>query len=98
MTLSLDTRQRAMLAAMGVRVWQPNAAVEPLVQPDPTLRAATPAPPVVRPVARVAQAAAPPAPPSAAVFLKALPAGLAAMDWGALTIPASQSQACTPFS
>ena len=93
MTLSLDTRQRAMLAAMGVRVWQPNAAVEPLVQPDPTLRAETPAPPVVRPVARAAQAAAAPAP--AAVALKALPEGLAEMDWAALQNAASLCQACS---
>ena len=95
MTLSLDTRQRAMLAAMGVRVWQPNAAVEPLVQPDPTLRAETPAPPVVRPVARVAQAAAAPAPAPAAVALKALPEGLAEMDWAALQNAASLCQACS---
>ena len=92
MTLSLDTRQRAMLAAMGVRVWQPNAAVEPLVQPDTTLRAEPPVVPVVRPVARVAQAAAAPAP--AAVALKALPEGLAEMDWAALQNAASLCQAC----
>jgi DNA polymerase len=84
-----------MLAAMGVRVWQPNAAVEPLVQPDPTLRAETPAPPVVRPVARVAQAAAAPAPATAAVALKALPEGLAEMDWAALQNAASLCQACS---
>jgi DNA polymerase len=95
MTLSLDTRQRAMLAAMGVRVWQPNAAVEPLVQPDPTLRAETPAPPVVRPVARAAQAAAAPAPAPAALALKALPDGLAEMDWAALQNAASLCQACS---
>jgi len=46
MTLSLDARQRAMLAAMGVRVWQPNAAAEAVVQHEPILRAETPAPPV----------------------------------------------------
>ena len=102
MTLSLDTRQRAMLAAMGVRVWQPNAAVEPLVQPDPTLRAETPAPPVVRSVVRVAQAtaspsvtASPSAPAPAAVLLKALPEGLAEMDWAALQNAASLCQACS---
>ena len=92
MTLSLDTRQRAMLAAMGVRVWQPNAAVEPLVQPDTTMRAEPPVVPVVRPVARVAQAAAAPAP--AAVALKALPEGFAEMDWAALQNAASLCQAC----
>jgi DNA polymerase len=84
-----------MLAAMGVRVWQPNAAVEPLVQPDPTLRAETPAPPVVRPVARVAQAATAPAPGPALFELKALPEGLAEMDWAALQNAASLCQACS---
>ena len=102
MTLSLDTRQRAMLAAMGVRVWQPNAAVEPLVQPDPTLRAETPALPVVRSVVRVAQATASPsvtsspsAPAPTALVLKALPEGLAEMDWAALQNAASLCQACS---
>lgn len=96
MTLSLDARQRAMLAAMGVRVWQPNVAVEPLVQPDTTLRAEPPVVPVVRPVARVAQAAAAaaPAPAPATVALKALPEGLAEMDWAALQNAASLCQAC----
>ena len=90
-----------MLAAMGVRVWQPNAAVEPLVQPDPVLRAEPPVPAVVRPVARVAQGPASPAvtaSPSASapatVVLKALPDGLAEMDWAALQNAASQCQAC----
>jgi DNA polymerase len=32
MTLFLDARQRAMLTAMGVRVWQPTAAVEQVPQ------------------------------------------------------------------
>ena len=102
MTLSLDNRQRAMLAAMGVRVWQPNAAVEPLVQPDSVLRAEPPVVPIVRPVARVAQAAASPtvasshsAPAPAAVVLKALPEGLAEMDWAALQNAASLCQACS---
>ena len=82
-----------MLASMGVRVWQPNAAVEPVVQPDPMRHAETPAPTVVRPLARVAQAPAAPAP--AAVALKALPEGLAEMDWAALQNAASLCQACS---
>ncbi len=38
MTPSLDTRQRAMLAAMGVRVWMP-AATPPTVPAAPALPA-----------------------------------------------------------
>ena len=66
MTLSLDARQRAMLAAMGVRVWMPAAT-------PPTAAAA--------PVAQ-------------SVLLKALPAGLADMDWPALEQAAASCQAC----
>ena len=78
MTLSLDTRQRAMLAAMGVRVWQPTPAVQALArvpQADPS--------PVV-----------PASPVTADIALKALPAGLAEMDWAALQNAASLCQAC----
>ena len=78
MTLSLDTRQRAMLAAMGVRVWQPIPAVQA--------------------VARATQTAPSPAVPAATATpnfaLKALPAGLAEMDWAALQNAASLCQAC----
>ena len=78
MTLSLDTRQRAMLAAMGVRVWQPIPAVQALARasqtaPSPVVPAATATPNIA---------------------LKALPAGLAEMDWAALQNAASLCQAC----
>ena len=78
MTLSLDTRQRAMLAAMGVRVWQPIPAVQALArvpQADPS--------PVV-----------PASPVTADIALKALPADLTEMDWAALQNAASECQAC----
>ena len=78
MTLSLDARQRAMLAAMGVRVWQPTPAVQALArvpQADPS--------PVV-----------PTSPVTADIALKALPADLAEMDWAALQNAASECQAC----
>ena len=98
MTLTLDARHRAMLAAMGVRVWQPSAAAEQLVQHAPIIRAETPAPPVVRPMGRVPQAAAsttaPSSPAANTVALKALPEGLAEMDWAALQNAASLCQAC----
>ena len=78
MTLSLDARQRAMLAAMGVRVWQPIPAVQALArvpQADPS--------PVV-----------PASPVTADIALKALPADLTEMDWAALQNAASECQAC----
>ena len=78
MTLSLDARQRAMLAAMGVRVWQPTPAVQALARVPQT------APSLVVPAAT--------ATPNFA--LKALPAGLAEMDWAALQNAASLCQAC----
>jgi uracil-DNA glycosylase len=80
MTLSLDTRQRAMLAAMGVRVWQPTPAVQAL--------------------ARVPQTAPSPVVPAATatpnIALKALPAGLAEMDWAALQNAASHLPSLWP--
>ena len=84
MTLSLDPRQRAMLAAMGVRVWQPTAAVQPL--------------PAAQPLARTPQTAPSPVVPASTatpnIARKALPADLAEMDWSALQNTASQCQAC----
>ena len=78
MTLSLDTRQRAMLAAMGVRVWQPTPAVQALARVPQTAPS-----PVV-----------PASPVTTDIALKALPVGLAEMDWVALQNAASLCQAC----
>ena len=78
MTLSLDARQRAMLAAMGVRVWQPIPAVQALAQ----VPQADPSPVV------------PASPVMAYIALKALLADLAEMDWAALQNAASECQAC----
>ena len=78
MTLSLDTRQRAMLAAMGVRVWQPIPAVQALARAPQTAPS-----PVV-----------PASPVTTDIALKALPVGLAEMDWVALQNAASLCQAC----
>ena len=84
MTLSLDARQRAMLAAMGVRVWQPTTAVQPT--------------PAAQPMARPPQTAPSPAVPASTatpnIARKALPADLAEMDWSALQNAASECQAC----
>lgn len=80
MALNLDTRQRAMLEAMGITVWLPEPAqmlaVPALVaaEPEPAQRAAEPAP-VMRaePVAPV-QAPAPQAPVTAAPAPQPAPA------------------------
>ncbi|NBW53966.1 MAG: uracil-DNA glycosylase [Betaproteobacteria bacterium] len=85
MSLNLDTRQRAMLAAMGVRVWQPpSPGPSPEPPPAPTPRSLAP-PPISIPAAR---------PSPAPMTLKALPTGLADMDWSALENAAKQCQAC----
>jgi len=84
MTLVLDARQRAMLAAMGVRVWMPAVAAE-RVMAKPTPQAV--AIPSTEP-------AVPVAPISPSVVLKALPAGLVDMDWADLKQAAASCQAC----
>jgi DNA polymerase len=87
MTLELDTRQRAMLAAMGIKVWQAPTGAVPASQPLPPSQANVPA----------SQRLATPttAPPTADVAtLKALPHGLGEMDWTALADAAAQCQAC----
>ena len=88
MTLSLDARQRAMLAAMGVRVWMPTAPALNTVPTAPT--APAPNTPPVRPIAPVV----PVVPAAPSVILKTLPAGLADMDWPALQQAAASCQSC----
>ena len=85
MTLSLDARQRAMLAAMGVRVWMPATPALPTAPSAPTATAFY-TPPVAP--------AAPVTPAAPNVVLKALPAGLAEMDWPALEQAAASCQSC----
>ena len=97
MTLNLDTRQRAMLAAMGVRVWQPTQATTPPEAPTPAppvqalARAPAPAPlpertPVAAPTIATVNAPAVARPP--------LPTSLADMDWTGLQAAARDCQAC----
>lgn len=82
MTLELDTRQRAMLLAMGIKVWQPTQRLA-----TPTIATPTMEPPTIVP-STVAAPTADVAP------LKALPHGLDEMDWVALANAAAQCQAC----
>ena len=94
MSLNLDTRQRAMLAEMGVRVWSPAQAPEavavavaesPASLPRQRLEPAAPAVPAA-PTAPVA--------PTASVVLRPLPEGLAQMDWSSLQAAAASCQTC----
>jgi uracil-DNA glycosylase len=96
MSLSLDERQRAILAELGLREFAmaPLAAGESALPtaaavPAPTVRAAAPAP---APVARVASPPVvrqPAAPPAAAPA-----AGVPLMDWTALAQAVAQCRAC----
>ena len=104
MTTSLDPRQRAMLAEMGVRVWQ-KAPVDaaPSVVVDTVLPAAKPVAvkptsvavaPALRQPAPTPQTAAPRVDVATASTLGKLPEGLSTMDWAALTSAAANCRAC----
>ena len=103
----LDPRQRAMLAEMGVRVWQPGAELAPTAVATPV---ATPgAAPVsisasvsplgsasvTAPAVAIAVPLAAAKPSSDAVAsLGKLPEGLSLMDWAALKTAAGECRAC----
>lgn len=99
---ALDTRQRAMLAEMGVRVWQPadevtGSASMPVV--NPAIRAAVPIPvpaPVAAPIRQAppARDAAPSVSADPAPRLGHLPDGLSQMDWPSLKNAAAECRAC----
>ncbi len=85
MTLSLDDRQRAMLAEMGIRLFEalpPSAPVA--VEPAPAARA-----PVDAPAPRAA-----PAHSADPVPLGPRPSGVESMDWAALEQAVSGCEAC----
>ena len=73
--MKLDTRQRAMLAEMGVRVWQPE---EPAPAPAAVTAASAPAQETPAPSASVRRTAAPPA---AAPVAAVAPAARAVPVW-----------------
>ena len=110
MSLLLDARQRAMLAEMGIRLWQ--RAPQPVTLEDPETIAAAAyaarpskvfdaksaggtAPPPMTP-RRMAEAAAPaPAPAAApASALGPRPEGVEAMDWPQLQAAVATCRAC----
>ena len=107
MTLDLDSRQRAMLAEMGVRLWapQPKAPARAVPEPKPAAAmaetVAPPAPlapaaaPTPAPRARVAPPA-PAMPPAPAGDFVPSPraAGVETMDWDALQAAVAGCRAC----
>lgn len=87
MPFELDTRQRAMLQEMGVRVWLPESGVAVLARAASAMPVATPAakvPPAAQPN-RLAPAQ--PAPSPAAL-------SAAGLDWSALRDAVQSCQAC----
>jgi DNA polymerase len=102
MALDLDDRQRGMLKQMGIRVWLPRADAEApapvatLAPLAPLVPLAPPAPQAQHARSEVAAGPAPlvrPAAPSSAA-LAARPAGVEAMDWGALRTAVAGCEAC----
>jgi len=92
---SLDSRQRAMLAEMGVRVWQPVTTIPPHPAPavTPSSRPApAPAVPVAVPRPPVPAVTKPDA--TAVARLGSLPEGLSRMDWPGLKTAAAECRAC----
>jgi len=88
MSLDLDSRQRAMLQEMGVRVWWPEAAPEPVATAaSASVPAASQAATVRIPVSPPAQKTDPEQP--------AKPAGdIASMDWTTLAETIARCQSC----
>jgi len=81
MSLDLDSRQRAMLQEMGVRVWWPEVQTEPVAVP-----------PV--PMARIAPTSPTASMKVKAGASNALADGIASMQWDALSQAIAQCQAC----
>ena len=81
MSLDLDSRQRAMLQEMGVRVWWPEAVLE----------SATALPALTTPIAPMVPTASVEVKPGGS---NALTDGIATMQWDALSQTIAQCQAC----
>ena len=93
MSLDLDERQRAMLAEMGVRLFQ-RPTVAPEAIPASARAVPVPAAPSVVPVRQVAPAAVPVTAAPLAAIVRERPAGTATMDWPALRDAVAGCQAC----
>ena len=90
MALELDSRQRAMLLEMGVRVWLPGTAFAPAAP-----SAVTTAPRVApRPVPIAVPVASPAPAPTSTVVVHAVAASASALGWDTLTQTVAACQAC----
>ena len=92
----LDDRQRAMLAEMGIKVWQPPASP---ARPAKSAAASAPSAANARPAAASAPRptpapAASPAAQAAAPALGPRPVGVESMDWPALQAAVAGCRAC----
>jgi DNA polymerase len=102
MSLSLDTRQRAMLAEMGVRVWWPETehSAVAVAQSEVsgtgalTVQAQTPAAQVQAPALAKLTPSNPFAPPKSSVAFTPLP-DLSLMAWAAVQEAAQACQSCS---
>ena len=105
MSMNLDSRQRAMLAEIGVRVWQPLAteiSPEAEAQAMPVTTVAAPVPALATPPRPSPRPLTPPPPTDPATSriesptrpLQALPVGITEMDWNGLKQAAAACQAC----
>ena len=93
MTLELDTRQRAMLQEMGVRVWLPGTAFAPEPVKAPA-QASLPAAPRAAVPSRHAPQAPVAANPAAQTAQTVDAVDASALDWDALVQTVSNCQAC----
>jgi DNA polymerase len=91
MSLDLDTRQRAMLQEMGLRVWGPEVVAEPLAAPRVT---AVSAPSKVEKPAAAERSAARETPTQSPAATAALAENIAEMDWPTLAKTIALCQAC----
>lgn len=92
MTLQLDARQRAMLAEMGVRLFDPVPAEAAAVEAAPTAPVRAPQAPARRPTPAPAATASPPGLPER--VLAPLSGPVADMDWDTLAETVAACQAC----
>lgn len=96
MSLELDARQRAMLAEMGIRVWQPESPLGRMddAPPSPPRGGEAAEPAAAAPVARAVAGAVTPVHEPAPLVAQALPADIAALDWDVLEQAVAACQAC----
>jgi uracil-DNA glycosylase len=107
--MQLDSRQRAMLQAMGITLWEPEfyevkqavaqennaqAAINKIAHTEPAVAAPVAAPTPAPVMAPRVAAPAPSTPSTTVIARKPLPEGIAQMDWLQLQTAVSSCRAC----